>query len=215
MDALILAIDLGTSGPKVALVTPQGEVLDCRTEPLSITILPQGGAEQNPDDWWLAIKTATAALLADNPQAAAKIAVIGCTSQWSGTVAVDREGRHLMNAIIWMDARGAPYVHQITGGFPTIEGYGLGRLITWVRRSGGIPVRSGKDPIAHILFIKHEQPAPDWPIRRVSRIYHPPLADGQPPDRRHTLRRSAAQAVNDRERKIARPSARCRYSRPH
>jgi xylulokinase len=158
MDALILAIDLGTSGPKVALVTPQGEVLDCRTEPLSITILPQGGAEQNPDDWWLAIKTATAALLADNPQAAAKIAVIGCTSQWSGTVAVDREGRHLMNAIIWMDARGAPYVHQITGGFPTIEGYGLGRLITWVRRSGGIPVRSGKDPIAHILFIKHERP---------------------------------------------------------
>lgn len=158
MDAIILAIDLGTSGPKVALVTPRGEVLACRTEPLPLAILPQGGAEQNPDDWWGAIKTATLNLLADNPSSADQIAAIGCTSQWSGTVAVDRDGRHLMNAIIWMDARGAPYVRQITRGFPSIEGYGLRRLITWVRRSGGIPVRSGKDPIAHILFIKHERP---------------------------------------------------------
>jgi xylulokinase len=158
MDALILAIDLGTSGPKVGLVTPRGEVLDCRTEPLQITVLPGGGAEQNPDDWWLAIKSALASLLADKPQAAAQIAIIGCTSQWSGTVAVDREGRHLMNAIIWMDSRGAPYVQQITDGFPKLQGYGLRRLLTWLRLTGGIPVRSGKDSIAHILFIKHECP---------------------------------------------------------
>lgn len=158
MDPLVLAVDLGTSGPKVALVTPRGEVVDIRIGTNGVTFLPGGGAEQDPDDWWAAIKTATADLLAGNPGAADRIAVIGCTSQWSGTVAVDRNGRHLMNAIIWMDTRGAPYVNQITGGLLKLEGYGLRRLFTWLRLTGGIPVRSGKDPIAHILFIKHVYP---------------------------------------------------------
>lgn len=158
MDDLILAIDLGTSGPKIALVTPQGEVVDCRIETTRLSILPGGGAEQDPDEWWAAIRAGTAALLAAHPDAAGRIVAIGCTSQWSGTVAVDGDGRHLMNAIIWMDARGAAHVGAITGGFPRLQGYGLRRLITWLRLTGGIPVHSGKDSIAHILFIKHERP---------------------------------------------------------
>ena len=158
MGALILAIDLGTSGPKVGLITPQGNVVACEIEATKLDILPGGGAEQDPDDWWAAIRTATARLLADNPDAVGDIKAIGCTSQWSGTVAVDRDGRHLIPAIIWMDSRGAPYVRQIIGGFPRIEGYGLSHLIAWVRRTGGIPTHSGKDPIAHILYIKHQLP---------------------------------------------------------
>ncbi len=158
MDVLILAIDLGTSGPKVALVTPRGEVVGCEIEATRIDITPGGGAEQDPDEWWAAIKSAAARLLANNPDDAGRIAAIGCTSQWSGTVAVDGDGRHLMNAIIWMDSRGAPHAQRITGGFPRVEGYGLSRLFTWIRLTGGIPARSGKDPIAHILYIKHELP---------------------------------------------------------
>ncbi len=158
MGALILAIDLGTSGPKVGLITPQGVVIACEIESTKLAILPGGGAEQDPDDWWAAIKTATARLLAGNPDAVRDIKAIGCTSQWSGTVAVDRDGRHLMNAIIWMDSRGAAYAQQITGGFPRVEGYGLSRLLTWIRLTGGIPTQSGKDPIAHILYIKHALP---------------------------------------------------------
>ena len=158
MDALVLAVDLGTSGPKVALVSPRGEVVDCRTASIGVNILPGGGAEQDPDEWWRAIAGATAELLAGNPGAADRIVAMGCTSQWSGTVAVDRDGRHLMNAIIWMDTRGAPHVQKITGGRLKLEGYGVRRLITWLRLTGGIPVRSGKDSIAHILFIKHVYP---------------------------------------------------------
>lgn len=158
MSALVLAIDLGTSGPKVALVSPRGEVVDLRISTTPVTYLPGGGAEQNPDDWWTAITAAAVDLLAANPGAAERITAIGCTSQWSGTVAVDRDGRHLMNAIIWMDSRGAPYVKNITDGLLKVEGYGLRRLFTWVRLTGGIPVRSGKDSIAHILYIKHTLP---------------------------------------------------------
>ena len=130
MEPLILAIDLGTSGPKVALVSPRGEVVDCRVGATSLAILPGGGAEQDPAEWWASIRATTHQLLDGNPGAAARVAAVGCTSQWSGTVAVDGDGRPLHNALIWMDARGAPYVRQITDGRLKVEGYGVRRLAT-------------------------------------------------------------------------------------
>ena len=97
---LILAIDLGTSGPKVALVTPYGRVLDCAIGQTRLILYGHDGAEQDPDDWWQAIAAASQQLLAKHPEARRRLAAICCTSQWSGTVPVDRQGRHLMNAII-------------------------------------------------------------------------------------------------------------------
>jgi xylulokinase len=63
-----------------------------------------------------------------------------------------------MNAIIWMDARGAPYVQSMCAGRINVQGYDLFKLVDWLRYTGGIPARAGKDPIAHILFIKNERP---------------------------------------------------------
>ena len=58
-EPIILAIDLGTSGPKVALLSTHGEVLGGTNEPVPLHILPQGGVEQDPADWWRAICTAS------------------------------------------------------------------------------------------------------------------------------------------------------------
>ena len=44
----ILAIDLGTSGPKVALVTTDGEVLASEVESTELFLSEGGGAEQDP-----------------------------------------------------------------------------------------------------------------------------------------------------------------------
>lgn len=157
-NPLILAIDLGTSGPKVALVTPTGHVLGSEVESTEIILLPNHGAEQDPDDWWAAIRRAVHRLLARDLAPAEQITGVCCTSQWSGTVPVDESGRHLANAIIWMDARGQPYVQKLTSGPVVVDGYGLDKVWTWVRRTGGIPTKSGKDSIAHILYLKHEEP---------------------------------------------------------
>jgi xylulokinase len=153
-----LAIDLGTSGPKVALVSVKGNVLACEIEPIPLILLPGGGAEQVPDDWWRAICRATRRLLTRPAVRSASIVGVCCTTQWSGTVAVDGRGNPLNNAIIWMDSRGAPYVKDITSGPIRLGGFGIDKLWHWVRLSGGIPSRSGKDPIAHILFLKHQKP---------------------------------------------------------
>ncbi len=153
-----LAIDLGTSGPKVALVSVKGEVLACEIEKTPVELLPGGGAEQAPEDWWQAICGAARRLLARPEIADRRIAGVCCTTQWSGTVAVDRNGDPLGNAIIWMDARGAPYIRRITSGPVRLEGFGVDKLWKWIRLTGGIPGASGKDPIAHILYLKHEKP---------------------------------------------------------
>ena len=157
-DKFILAIDLGSSGPKVALVSTRGEIVASEFELVETLFLPGGGVEQRPEEWWQAIVRAAQRLLAQGLVPLENILAVNCASLYSTTVAVDREGHPLTNAIFWMDTRGAPYVQEITGGLLKFEGYGLGRLVTWLRHTGGIPGHSGKDSIAHILFIRHEQP---------------------------------------------------------
>ena len=154
----ILAIDLGTSGPKAALVTTRGLVVDYEFQEVELVLLPGGGAEQKPDEWWQAILTAVKKVLSKNLVPAEDIIAVSCTTQWSGTVAIDRDGKPLMNAIIWMDTRGSRYVDQITNGFLKIENYSIFKLQKWLRLTGGAPAHSGKDPIAHILYIKNERP---------------------------------------------------------
>ncbi|MCB9705121.1 MAG: xylulose kinase [Myxococcales bacterium] len=154
----VLAIDLGTSGPKVALVDLNGAVIGSEIEPVELLLSPGGGAEQRPDDWWRAIVTASRRLLGRGLCDAGRIVAVVCTSQWSGTVAVDAEGRPLHNAIIWMDSRGAQQIRALVGGWPSVDGYNLLKLSRWLRLTGGIPGLSGKDPVAHILWLRDNHP---------------------------------------------------------
>jgi xylulokinase len=154
----IFAIDLGTSGPKVALVSIHGNVLDHEFEKTDTILIANNGVEEDPKDWWQATVTAAKRLLSKKLVPINDIIAISCTSQWSGTVAVDKNGNHLMNAITWMDARGAKHVQKITNGLIKLEGYGILKLYKWITLTGGVPLRSGKDPIAHILFIKNILP---------------------------------------------------------
>ena len=86
------------------------------------------------------------------------VAVVGVTSHWSGTVAVDARGQHLMNAILWMDSRGARHIRDVTGGPVRLAGYDVRKLRRFISRAGGLPSHSGKDPTAHIHWIRHERP---------------------------------------------------------
>ena len=157
-DPIVLAIDHGTSGIKASLVTVHGRILDSAFEPTPITFLPGGGAEQDPDDWWRALVAASGTLLRGDPERAAKVVAVGVSSTFSSTVAVDRDGRPVMNSLTWMDSRGERHVRRLMSGFPSVAGYSVRNLIRWIPKTGGGPTLSGKDDIAHVLYIKHERP---------------------------------------------------------
>ncbi len=153
----VLAIDLGTSGPKVALVSNRGEVLAKASESVELILYEGGGAEQDPHAWWRAIATAVQRTVAASPST--RIAAVSVTTQWSGTVTIDAEGEPIGNAIIWMDSRGARYLEDLTApGRFKIQGFDPRRARRWVASTGGAPSGAGKDPIAHILYLRNERP---------------------------------------------------------
>lgn len=157
-DATILAFDLGTSGLKAAIVSPKAVVLDSEVVPLDVKLLPGGGAEQHPDDWWRAMVTAAHRLWGRGVVKAADVTGIALSSQWGGTVAVDAKGVPLRPALIWMDSRGQEEVRKLASGFPTVDGYGALKAMTWLRKTGGVPSLSGKDPVGHIAWLRKHEP---------------------------------------------------------
>ena len=157
-DPHILAIDLGTGGPKAALVDLRGRIAAHEVETTEVILLPPDGAEQDPHDWWRAISDAVTRLVASAPDEARSLVGVAVTSQWTGTVAVDHDGRPLGNAIIWMDSRGAAQIAEVVGGRVNVLGYDPRRLAHWLRVTGGVPSHSGKDSIAHILWLKDQRP---------------------------------------------------------
>lgn len=154
----VLAVDLGTGGPKVAVVGISGRIVAHAFEPVALHLLEDGGAEQDPDEWWSAICTASGRALSSADVAPESLLGVGCTSQWSGTVAVGADGRPLMRAVIWMDSRGNRAIRRVVGGPLNVMGYDPRKLLRWVQVTGGAPGLSGKDPVAHILFIRDAHP---------------------------------------------------------
>jgi xylulokinase len=159
-ERYVVAVDLGTSGAKVAIATTSGRIVAHDSEPVALLLGAGGAAEQDPESWYGAIRAAVHRLLARGVAPVAAIEAISVTAQWMGTVAVDSAGRAVGNAIIWMDSRGAPYSRRITGGHPHAPGTGYNalKLRRWVRATGGLPSRTGKDPVGHILWLMHERP---------------------------------------------------------
>ncbi|MFH2005467.1 MAG: FGGY-family carbohydrate kinase [bacterium] len=157
-EKYILAIDHGTSGCKTALVSMTGRVVGFEVEATPIHFLEGGGAEQDPEDWWRALVVSARRLVDQRLVALEDIAAVCCSSTFSTTVAVGDGGRHLMNALTWMDSRGAPHVQRLMGGFPSIQGFSVANVLRWLPRTGGAPTLSGKDDIAHMLYVQHELP---------------------------------------------------------
>lgn len=157
-EPLILAVDLGTSSMKVALIGLSGQVLGWEVEPLRLILTPDGGAEQSPEEWWQAFLLAGRRLLSRDPALAASVAGVCCSTQGEGTLAVDERGQALMNCILWMDMRAAPYLRQHFKGLINVTGAGLLRTLRWVYLTGGMPSATGKDPAGHMLLIRERFP---------------------------------------------------------
>ena len=157
-EKLILAIDLGTSGMKVALISVSGRVLGWESEPVRLILTPDGGAEQSSEEWWQAFLSAAGRLIKKNQDAGPNVIAVCASTQGEGTVAVDKEGNALGNAILWMDMRGAPYLRKQLNGWINIDGAGISNVLRFVRLTGGMPSMTGKDPAAHMVFIRDTMP---------------------------------------------------------
>ncbi len=155
----VLAVDLGTSGCKCALVGRDGVVRAWAFRPVTVYIVDRVGAEQDPEDWWQAFLGAARDVIATLSGTGGQIEAICCSCLGECTVAVDLAGNPLGRAMLWLDMRGAEQVRRRAGNrFVSVSGYGPVKLMRWISRTGGAPARSGKDPAAHMAFIQEAWP---------------------------------------------------------
>src|ERR1035441_1551190 len=157
-DRYVLAIDMGSSSVKATLVSQRGELAGTGLRNVDILLLPGGGAEQDPEQWWDAAISAAKSALATAAIPPERIVAVACTTQWAVTVPVDKGGHAIWNALSWMDTRGGRYSRAAVDGWPKIEGYAVYKLLKWVRLTGAAPNHSGVDGFGHILYFKHERP---------------------------------------------------------
>lgn len=61
----VIAYDVGTTGVKTCLfsITDKIELLGAASEGYNLYVYPDGGAEQDPDEWWEAMRTSTHAVM--------------------------------------------------------------------------------------------------------------------------------------------------------
>lgn len=156
--AMVLAVDLGTSGCKCALVSLDGAVHAWAFRPVKLHV--EGAlAEQDPHAWWAAFIGSAGELFSTHPHLRAKVRAVCCSTQTEVTVCVDREGQPLAPAMSWLDARGAPALsRRVRSRAVNIEGYAPLKLLRWLRLTGGAPSLTGRDNAGHMVYIRDEKP---------------------------------------------------------
>ncbi len=154
----ILTHDLGTSGNKAVLFNLNLDVISQIKVDYPLYYPKPGWAEQNPEDYWDAVKESTHTLIQQNNIDPDEIITLALDCQMNCTVPIDNNGNPLMNCINWLDTRAAPLTRKFSKGIIKISGYGLKNILMFLKITGGAPGFNGKDPISHILWIKENKP---------------------------------------------------------
>jgi len=102
---LILAVDVGTSGVKVALFDDRLRVRAQQAAACPVQRPKPGFVEVDPRHWWRLVTRSTRALLAAHD--AARVEVVAFSTLYPAVVLVDERFRPLRPAILYCDARSA------------------------------------------------------------------------------------------------------------
>lgn len=111
---LILALDIGTTSVKAAVVGLDGQCHVQFAETYPTARPGTGMVEQDPADWTDRIDRAVAGIVAAG--LAPRVAAIGLTSQVNTHLFLDAQGRSLSPAIVWQDNRAAAEAAALDSG---------------------------------------------------------------------------------------------------
>ena len=110
-----IGVDLGTSALKLVMMDSRGELVKSVSKEYPLYFPHSGWSEQNPTDWFLAVKEGLKELAAG---AAEKIVGISFGGQMHGLVILDKDDNVLRPAILWNDGRSTKetdYLNNVIG----------------------------------------------------------------------------------------------------
>ena len=154
-----LTVDLGTGGPKIALVTLDGTIHWSEFRPIPTERPSAGRALQDADLWWTEILDAARGALAAGAVDPTIVRAISITGQWSSTVPVREDLTPSGPCRLWMDTSAATHSQEVIGG--PVLGYHPLRLPAFLRKTAGVPSPFGGDPVSHMLGFQRDEPELD------------------------------------------------------
>ncbi|THB79475.1 MAG: carbohydrate kinase [Desulfobacteraceae bacterium] len=105
-DKLLLSIDCGTQSLRAMIFNTDGDLLAIARKDYTPYQSPQPGwAEQDPEVYWESLVQTCRILKEQHPLLFEKIYGIGVTTQRASMINVDKQGKPLRNAILWLDQR--------------------------------------------------------------------------------------------------------------
>lgn len=155
----VLAYDIGTTGVKTCLFSLAGQIalLASAQEGYGLYLLENGGAEQDPEEWWQAMCHTTRELFTKTDVRPEQIAGLSFCSQMQALVLVDQDGKPVRRAMSYMDQRAGEELKRGLAHGPQIAGANIPKLLKCLRATGAVP-SSVKDPVWKYKWVQaHEQ----------------------------------------------------------
>ena len=155
----ILAYDIGTTGVKTCLfgVDKIIKLLASASRGYPLYIMEGGGAEQDGDDWWNAMRESTAELFTNTDVKPEQVAGISFCSQMQGLVLVDENGVPVHRPMSYMDQRAKEEIKKGIANGIQVAGANVFKLIPSLRITGAVS-SSVKDPVWKYKWIEAHEP---------------------------------------------------------
>lgn len=159
MSAYVLTYDVGTSGVKTCLYHLSSSVtlVASALHSYELTILENGGAEQDPADWWQAMRATTKQVLNKSGIPAARISGISFCAQMQGLVLVDGKGKPVRKAMSYMDTRASEEHRKGIRHGIQIAGVNAFKLLKSLAITRAVPA-SVKDPVWKYRWVQRHEP---------------------------------------------------------
>ena len=154
-----LAYDIGTTGVKTCLfgIDKTVELLADAIEGYELYVFPDGGAEQDPDEWWAAMCKTTKEIFTKADVTPDDIDGISFCSQMQGLVLVDKDGLPIRRAMSYMDQRARKELKENMAYGLKVAGGNVVKLLKSLSITKAAAL-SVKDPVYKYLWVKNNEP---------------------------------------------------------
>jgi len=114
----LVVFDVGTTAAKTIIFNAYGFIVRKAYQEYQTETPSPGIVEQNPEDWWMAIKASAKKALDPSKIDLKVVAGIGVTTQRATVAPVDKNAEVLYPAMTWMDARRSPSADALSEQYP-------------------------------------------------------------------------------------------------
>ena len=154
-----MTFDIGTTGVKTCVfgIGDTIRLLGAASQGYGLYVFPDGGAEQDTEEWWAALCDTSRRALAESGVEPALIEGISFCSQMQGLVLVDKEGNAVRRPMSYMDQRAREELKKGIAHGITVAGASVPILIKSLVITGAVAA-SVKDPVWKYNWVKNHEP---------------------------------------------------------